>query len=256
MSPASLREVAWLLMLIPFGIVLGTGVFFMFCAWKRTKESDLPRPASVTFDSAGRPVGMGFRTPSFDQPTRWLAVKSNNPVTVQSALNLIHPTPCSLEEGLAEAHDDKLFISPSMGGWIIVLGSGLPDPAEDVDRCYRFLIQMSRKLGQVQFFSSSRVLNYHAWALTEKGRVYRAYAWAGEPIWNQGPVTAAERELDVLCFEYGTEVNAFAAREALAANCEKVSLLASRWGIDPSLLGSGPGRGNGIVGEWSHSKPH
>jgi len=118
------------------------------------------------------------------------------------------------------------------------------------------LTQVSRKLGQVQFFSSSRVLNYHSWALTEKGRVFRAYSWAGETIWNQGPITAAERELDVVCFDYGAEVNAFAARDALAANCEKVILLASRWGVDPTLLGSGNWRGQGIVGEWSHSKPH
>jgi len=255
MSPASLREVAWMLMLIPFGIVLGTGVFFMFCAWQRTKSNAITQASSGNIDAAGRVLLSSGRV-SFDQPTRWLTVKSSNPATVQAALNLHHPTPCSLEEGLAEAHDDKLFISPPIGGWILVLGSGLPDPAEDVDRCFRFLTQVSRKLGQVQFFSSSRVLNYHSWALTDKGRVYRGYSWAGETIWNQGPVTAAERDLDLICFEYGAEVNAFTAREALAANCEKVSLLASRWGVDPTLLGSGNWRGNGIVGEWSHSKPH
>jgi hypothetical protein len=243
-------------MLIPFGIVLGTGVFFMFCAWQRSKLINIDSGSNPAFDPSQRALAAGGRMVSFDQPVRWLTVKSSNPAAVQAALNLIHPTPCSLEEGLAEAHDDKLFISPPIGGWILVLGSRLPDPAEDVDRCFRFLTEVSRKLGQVQFFSSSSVLNYHCWALTEKGRIYRAYAWAGETIWNQGPVTAAERDLDLICFDYGAEVNVFSAREALAANCAKVCPLASRWGVDPNLLGSANWRGNGIVAEWSYSKPH
>jgi hypothetical protein len=241
-------------MLIPFGIVLGTGVFFMFCAWQRAKSSGADRFTRMNLNGANTQAAY-WRLPSFDQPPRWLAVKSGNPATVQAALNLAHPTPCSLEEGLAEAHHDKLFISAPIGGWIVVLGSGLPDPAEDVDRCFRFLTQISRKLGQAQFFSCSRVLNYHSWALADKGKVYRGYAWAGETIWNQGPITSAERELDLSCFDYGSEVNAFTAREALAANCEKVCLLASRWGVDPSLLGSEAWRGDGIVGDWSHSRP-
>ncbi len=255
MSPASLREVAWLLMLIPFGIVLGTGVFFMFCAWQRAK-STRERGLEPELEGATPSGEPGARLQAIDQPARWLTVKSNNPAAVQAALGLSHPTPCSLEEGLAEARDDKLFISPSINGWVLVVGSGLPDPAEDVDHCYRFLTQVSRKVGQVQFFTASRVLNYHAWALMEKGRIFRAYAWAGDTVWNQGPVTAAERDLDMVCFDYGAETNVFTVRESLAANCEKVCLLASRWGVDPAMLGSANWRGRGIVGELSHSTPH
>ncbi|HWD18718.1 MAG TPA: hypothetical protein VHB20_05520 [Verrucomicrobiae bacterium] len=240
-------------MLIPFGIVLGTGVFFLFCAWQRNQSLgnslDSKQPAEPAFAGAYRPM-------LFDPPGRWLTVKTNNQGAALAALGLHHPTSCSLEEGLAEAQEDKLFISPPINGWILVVGSGLPDPAEDADHCYRFLTDVSRKLGQVQFFSSSRALNYHAWALLEKGKVYRGYAWAGETVWNQGAVTAGERELDLACFEYGSEVNAFLVREALAANCEKVALLATRWGIDPALLASGNSGGRGIVGELSHSRPH
>lgn len=255
MSPASLREVAWLLMLIPFGIVLGTGVFFMFCAWQRAK-SPLRRVSAAAIDSLGQAPLQGLRPATYDQPVRWLTVKSGNVAAVQAALGLRRPVPCSLEQGLAESREDKLFISPVINGWIVVAGAGIPDPAEDVDHCYRFLTQLSRRVGQVQFFNSSRVLNYHAWALMEKGRIFRAYAWAGETIWNQGQVTAAERELDVLCFDYGADNDLFTVREALAANCEKVALLASRWGLDPSLLSSAGWRGQGIVGELSHSTPH
>jgi hypothetical protein len=252
-SPAEIKEVAWLLMLIPFGIVLGTGLFFIYCAWRRASgvNSDPPPnrlPASTGTD--------GFRTSPFEQPSRWLAVKANDPSVVQAAFHLNRPTACSWEEGLAEAREDKLFISPPVSGWVLVVGPGLPEPAEDVDLCYRFLTELSRKLGHVQFFSASRVVNYHCWALLERGHVYRAYAWAGETLWNQGPVTAAERDLGLVCFGYGTEQNPFAIRDVLTANSDNVNQLAARWSVDPCASSPAMLNARGIVGEFSQSKPH
>lgn len=149
---------------------------------------------------------------------------------------------------MAEAHDDKLFISPSVSGWVLVVGPGLPDPAEDSDHCYHFLTALSRKVGQVQFFSVSRVVNYHSWAMLDRGQVCRAYSWAGETLWNQGPMSAAEKELDMLCLEYASEQNPFVMREALSANCEKVNLLSARWSVDPAAISPDMWRGLGIVG--------
>jgi len=237
-------------MLIPFGIVLGTGLFFVFCAWRRAcqlRKQDTERrglqPASST----------AVRSAIFEQPSRWLVVKAANPAVVQAALNLHHPTPCSCEEGLLEARDNKLFISPSISGWVLVVGPGLPGPFEDVDDCFRFLHNLSRKLGQVQFFCASRVVNHHAWVLMERGHVYRAYAWAGETLWNQGPLTAAEKDLGLRCFDYATEQNLFSIKDDLAANSERIGQLAARWSIDPATLGSGSWNGHGIVGGLSGS---
>jgi hypothetical protein len=255
-SPAEIKEVGWLLMLIPFGVVLGIGLFFVSCARRRASQGrslQSSGPAQLTDSSA---IAASYRSFPFDQPNRWLAVKASQSSVVQAALNLHRPTPCSWEEGLAEAREDKVFISPPISGWVLVVGPGLPEPAEDVDACYRFLTGLSRKLGHLQFFSVSRVLNYHCWALLERGQVFRAYAWAGETVWNQGPVTAAEKELQMLCLSYCGEETPFALREALAANSEKVNLLAARWSVDPAALSPSLWTGRGIVGEFSHSKSH
>lgn len=252
MNEAEFKEISWLLMLIPFGIVSAVGVFFLFCAWRRSsvlrdRESDRSfRGISST----------SFHSLVFEQPSRWLVVKAKDPAVVQAALNLHHPTPCSWEEGLSEARDDKLFISPSIHGWVLVVGPGLPGPFEDVDHCFRFLTGLSRKLGQVQFFCASRVVPQHAWALLESGRVYRAYAWSGETLWNQGTLTAAEKELDMRCFDYGADQNLFLIKEDLAANSERIGQLAARWSIDPTAGGHGVWGGRGIVGALSHVKPH
>ncbi len=237
-------------MLIPFGIVFGTGLLFIFCAWRRRDQP------GFGFGHSRSLANPGFHSAVFEQPGRWLVVKGTDPSAVQAALNLRHPTPCSWEEGMLEARENKLFISPSIAGWVLVMGSSLPTPFEDVDEFFHFMTDLSRKLGQVQFFSASRVLSQHAWILMERGRVFRAYAWAGETLWNQGAPTAAERELNLRCFEYGAETNPYAAKDELAANSDRVCHLAARWSIDPAALCSGSWTGHGILGGVSSFKSH
>ncbi|MEY2408669.1 MAG: hypothetical protein QOF48_1339, partial [Verrucomicrobiota bacterium] len=193
----------------------------------------------------------------FTSPTRWLAIKSGNPQLVQAALGLANPKPCSWEEGLTAAHEHKLFISPPLGGWILVMGSNLPEPADDVDKCFRFLLDLSRKLGHVQFFSINRAVNHHAWVQVEQGVVRRAYAWAGRTLWNQGRLTRPEIELALKCFAYGDGEDRidFGRVDPTAANTERVPLLASRWSLDPTAIDARMVKEHqGIAGKLSRSK--
>jgi hypothetical protein len=107
-----------------------------------------------------------------------------------------------------------------------------------VDGCFRFLCDLSRKLGQVQFFQADPVLQHHAWAQLESGRVRRGYAWAGTTIWNQGVKTNAEIALGLNCFGYGEQPGSddWALADHLVANVEKVAQLARRWSLDPAGL--------------------
>jgi hypothetical protein len=248
-----IKDIVSLLMLIPLGIVLGTGIFFIFMAvrWVRRRHAAQPeektRPAE---EAVQRPP---FRPALYAQPSRWLAIRGSNPRAVQEALGLHHTTPCSWEEGLVEAQDHKLFVSPSVAGWILVIGSNLPEPEDDVDKLYHFLMRVSRKLGHVQYFHVNRACNHHAWVMVEQGRVFRAYACAGEILWNQGQVTGAERQLALRCFDYGMTID-FSERDILQANTEKLSLLASRWSVDPNSIDESQLKTDqGIAGELSPS---
>ncbi|MEO6035808.1 MAG: hypothetical protein ABIQ35_11180 [Verrucomicrobiota bacterium] len=243
-------------MLIPFSLVLGTGFLFVVSAfrWARQRREASEHSVHLNFNP-GFFVRANFRESLFDQSCRWLAIKGNDPASVQNVLHLNAPMPCSWEEGLIEARERKLFISPPVGGWILVVGSSLPDPAEDVDQCYRFLTGLSRKLGHVQFFSTNRFAHHHAWALIDKGRVFRAYAWAGETLWNQGPMTAAEKDLKLSCFDYATGRGNFDQKDSLMMNTERVPQLASRWSVDPSSIDERQFKtGYGITGDLSHSR--
>jgi hypothetical protein len=165
------------------------------------------------------------------RPTTWLAIRSLEPETVRAAL------------------PDKqgFLISPRVNGWVIVTGPDLPNPGDDVDACHLFLTALSRVLGHVQFFHMEKFSAHHAWARMDDGCVTRAYAWAGETVWNQGAKTMAEIETGMKCFNYGEslEVESWTTNESAAANLEKIPLLAARWSIDPAILH----RADGIAGE-------
>ena len=195
----------------------------------------------------------------FDAPVRWLAIKSVNPQAVQAALGLQHARRCSWNEAVTAPFEPRLFIAPPIDGWVLVLGCDLPDPAEDVDACFVFLTHLSRELGHVQFFSANRVINQHAWARLEAGTVLRAYAWAGETLWNQGPLTSAEMTLKLRCLDYTEAVGELnlTQRELLATNTEKVLRLAGCWSLDPTDLEKSRLQDcAGIAGALLHSKPH
>ncbi len=193
-----------------------------------------------------------FESAFASRPALWMAVRATDPKTVQAALGLNQPIPCSWTEGMTG--ERSFFIGPPVNGWIIVTGSGLPNPSCDVDECFRFLARISGQLGQVQLFHADRILHHHAWARAESGGVTRAYAWAGETIWNQGAKTPAEIELSMKCFGYGEDPNAdsWAAVEWTAANVGKVPLLATRWSLDPARINErARNRADGIAGESS-----
>lgn len=212
------------------GILLALAIIRYIDHKRRTAGK--PRP--------NREEGLEFSTESdvvalAENPIRWLAVKSSNPIAVQAALGLQNARVCSWAEGVVNLSEQSLFISPPIDGWLLVVGPGLPDPFEDIDECYRFMLKLAREMGHVQFFSANGAVNHHAWARMEGERVVRAYAWAGETLWNQGKRSMAEMELGMKCLDYGEGLDGFVG-ENHSANTEKVTALAARWSLDPTHL--------------------
>lgn len=186
----------------------------------------------------------------FEGPNRWLAIRSQNPPAIQAALGVRHARACSWSDALATPFEPRLFISPPVQGWVVVMGCDLPDPADDIDACFKFLCALSREVGEVQFFSRHRAVSHHGWARLTDGKVLRAYAWAGETLWNQGQPTDAERALKLrfLGYTQSAEVFGLAQREMLAANTERVGRLAAAWSLDPNTVDADELDGQGIAG--------
>ena len=218
--------------LVLFSTALAVGIGFVLVLLRRSTlrgrqpKQDAEAGSGPAIDSA-----CALRWPGC-----WLAVKSRSTFAVQSALGLHNPKPCSWIRGLAG--EEKLFIAPPVKGWVLVLGSGLPDPTEDADACFRFVLQLSRRLGQVQLFSANRVVHHHSWVMADSGRIQRAYAWAGKTVWTQGSPTPAEQELGMKCLDYLELPDApeYGRPDIQCLNTEKLPMLAARWSIDPGRI--------------------
>jgi hypothetical protein len=238
---------ATLLVLLGFVFGLGTTMLiWMLVLHRRARRVEIKIRQMEKF-----PL---FQSAFGSRPTCWLAVRSLNPRAVQTALSVDHFVPCPWSEGMMGGHG--FFIGPPVNGWVIVTGSGLPNPGCDADDCFHFLTGLSRKLGHVQFFQAERTLHHHAWVRVENGAVTRAYAWAGETVWNEGHQTPAEKELSMKCFSYGEHPSAtsWAAAEWTATNVAKVPLLAARWSLDPARVDERlRNHANGVAGEVSQA---
>jgi len=231
-----------LLALLGSAVSLGLVVLGWMLAvnWRERRRQTAPSPAQnfFPFQPAGR-----------QRPACWLAVRAASPETVKATLGLNRAMPCSWAEGLTGGHE--FFISPRVHGWVIITGLGLPNPTDDVDATFLFLTALSRKLGHVQYFYASRLLHHHAWARLDDGCVTRAYAWAGETVWNQGIETLPEIEVNLKLFGYGEQTATILDAEM---NFEKVPALAARWSLDPADVKlDSPRHATGIAGESAFS---
>jgi len=250
------NQLAAELLLSGFVSVLALGICatiltFLYVRQRRARPAMFQRRGSHEGASAPR-----YQPSVFEQSCRWCVVRKRNVSAVQSALGLHNATPCSWNEGTSGLGHHKLFVSPPIRGWILIVGPGLPDPCEDPDRCFHFLVRLSRVLGQVQFFSSNRAANHHAWVRGDHGKIRRAYAWAGETLWNQGSLTPAERELTLQCLDYGEKSSGVELSGAAgSSNSERVYQLAARWSFDPAGINESMLRtGLGIAGDLIHSR--
>lgn len=259
--PANHDDLTVALLTLVFGIAIGVGLACLLIVLHTLRR----RPSALGAQARTASGTTLSRTASESPvalpplPDRWLAISGATLGVVQKALGLNHATACSWVEGLTVTGQQMLFLTPPVRGWILVFGAGLPDPAQDVDRLFIRLTELSRELGQVQFFHSHRESHHHAWVSLDRGQVVRAYAWAGKTVWNQGAMTSAERDCGLMCHDYGANDDAThpAVASAAARNTERVSTLAGRWSIEPALVAARLRRdGQGIAGEISRPKTH
>jgi len=223
-----------LLSILCFVLVVTTLLVMLVVRWRRRQEQLLAGVEADNFKLERAASFPGFRGMGYRRPQTWLAIKSRNLEMVQRALSLHDAKPCLWMDGLAG--EKRLFVAPPVSGWILIFGPALPEPDDDVDACFRFLLNLSHKLGQVQYFSVNSALNYHAWARMDAGQVVRGYAWAGKTLWNQGEKTPQEIALGMRCMDYSTilEVSSFGGGDF--GNAEKVHMLAAQWSIDPEKI--------------------
>ncbi|MGW7611353.1 hypothetical protein ACWGKW_29655 [Streptomyces sp. NPDC054766] len=180
---------------------------------------------------------------SFGYKTSWLAVRDAAPEEVADALGLQNRRIMDWIDGTNAAYRQGVFVARPVPGWTIAHGRiHLAVGTEATDPRFPAWLQMlSTQLGDVQFFATDRIGEYHAWAKAESGALTRAYCYigmSGDVPLHIGEPTGVELELGVgqRWLEDGwqdwreSELDAWSA--AMPSE-HHVMRIAQNWGICP-----------------------
>lgn len=187
----------------------------------------------MPYDPLVTETGIGF-----GYNIQWLAVRGHTTDAVAAALRLSRPAPAGWSDAVAAAYGDGWLLSPQVDGWTLAASTHVPAPEDD--RFVGWLAGLSRGLGEVQYFGTHRVVEFHGWGRARDGIVERAFGYLGERgsvLFQAGEPTLDERELGV-----GTipaEDEPWPEDEEAAwpwPTEETVLTLAGRWSIDPRTL--------------------
>ncbi len=202
------------------------------------------------------------RPQPFGYKNAWLALRTTDTQAVVASLGLLAVRPSGWGEGVAQAYERKVFVSPSLLSWTLAVGLPLAPPNEPMPFVKPLLERLSRRFGEAQYFCTHRVVEVHIWARALRGTLVRGYAWLGErgeTLWDAGGQTQHERDLGFRFFDERSDsaddANYWARKDLGFPDEECVMRLAGAWSIDPASLDrqfEEPGLG--VLGEFRGSE--
>jgi hypothetical protein len=194
----------------------------------------------------------------FSYKTSWLAVRDRSLENVADAVELVDRTRLGFAAGTERAYQAGIYVAPAIAGWTLAHGArhlSLHLDATDPRFPARFSA-LSARLGEVQFFATHRVPEYHAWAWARDGQLIRAYCYIGErgevPLF-VGEPTTAERDAAVGTrmldgeWERWTD-DEWDAWNRTTPNESDVMRMAGCWSVDPNTIDDIQVIGDGLYG--------
>ncbi len=194
----------------------------------------------------------------FSYKTSWLAVRNRTPGEVADALELHDREVLEWAIGTDRAYRCGVYVAGPISGWTLAHGRlHMPPGFDATDPPFPdWLKELSRHLGDVQFFATDRIGGYHAWARARDGELLRAYCFIGErgavPLFVGDP-TADEIELGVGLrgmepgWEHWSE-DEWTAWHTTTPSESDVMAMAGRWSIDPRTIDDDTVAATGIYG--------
>jgi hypothetical protein len=192
---------------------------------------------------------------SFGYKTSWLAVRDQTVEEVADALDLRKRVELGFAEGTERAYTSGVYVAAPISGWTLAHGRDLPLDAGQPDFAEE-LCALSERLGEVQFFGTHRVVDYHAWAWARSGELVRGYCYVGEsgdvPLF-QGEPTPAEVTLGKGTQPLDDAFDGWSDDEidtwfATTPDEGDVMAIAGAWSLDPTQIDDSSVTAAGIWG--------
>lgn len=225
------------------GIIIGLIVIAVIAVTLYKKKSSsgqtyYPSTVASTVDKTvpDSAIGFGYKC-------MWFAVKTDNKNRLAEILKLKNFSDCNWQVGIDKAYNGSVFITPTIDGWTLACGWGLPhgDTKEGIEEVKNILLILSEEFSEAQFFCTHRVTEYHCWIKATNGQVERVYSYLGESGENiaiEGQPTKFERTLKLInTFSDEAKDEKYFEREDLVwADEELLMQVAGNWSIDPTKL--------------------
>ena len=181
---------------------------------------------------ADQPQGFGYKN-------KWLAVKSNNKELVAEFLKLKNVEKSNWEDGIKHGYEIGEFITPTINGWILVLGIDISDLESESTKS--LLRSVSQEFGECQIFSTHRIVEYHFWGLAKNGEIERLYSYIGETGENmiiEGKPTEVEKKYNLVnTFSDEAQKDDYWEREDIEFPNEDIVMeIAENWSINPTKI--------------------
>lgn len=142
---------------------------------------------------------------AFGYKNKWLLVRTDSSEAVLAKLVTKHNQISNWESGIALAYkysfnesENWVFVSPSIKGWVLLVGHGLPDSSAAMGETGIKLMMesLSKSFGDVQFYATHRVCDYVAWGVAKNGVISRLFSYADSSVQeNTGNRLPAEFDL-------------------------------------------------------------
>lgn len=204
--------------------------------------------------------GFGFKN-------AWLAVKDVRPDALAEALSLRSLRAADWETGINAAYEypmtSAVFVTPPIDGWVLCVGFPLFAPVDTRPPAFGLrAAEWAAKLHtEVQYFSTHRVVEAHAWARARPSGLERAYSYvgeSGEKVLDFGPQTEEELALGFAFFDPSSAEaqgdDYWERQDLVHVGEEHVMALAARWSVDPSALAERELEvGDGLIGDFGES---
>ncbi|GGB68157.1 hypothetical protein GCM10007424_05200 [Flavobacterium suaedae] len=232
-------------------IIVITLLVFLIRRTGIKSESAVKQTEIVADTIHNTPVSFGYKVV-------WFAVKSSNAEEVANSLHLKNVKPSGWKKGIDSAYKDKVYVSPPIDGWVLAVGWGLPsgDSKESITELKELANKLSKQFGEVQFFGTHRIVEYHCWVKSINGEIKRFYSYLGESGENLeiiGEPTEAESNYILIdtASEEAKQESYWEREDITYPDEELVMKIAEKWSINPTTLEDRNDiRGLGLLGNY------
>ncbi len=181
--------------------------------------------------------------------TAWIAFAHNNELA-RRLLDFTFEKECTIDEGINISRTtNKAFITDNIQGWQLVFANKWIELIDDFtyDKIKSKLVELSRHLGEVQFFCSKPDRMFSMWAKATDSRIERIYVWLGDEHENlliEGEPTEAEKKYKLVntILPENYKEGYFDEFDLILPDYGFVYDLAKEWSISPEILFNQPDR--------------